>query len=286
LPEAVVTQGTTTQRYAELIGSDLALTVNQTGTADVTIANPHGDVVTTVDVPSAGAAAVGIIGWNNYDEYGSATSKTADTGTVDYGWLGAKQRAVTGAGLTLMGVRLYDPATALFTALDPVPGGNANAYTYPSDPINHFDLDGKKKCKGWRKWLCDSGRVLGWVSTGLSLVPFCSWCTGASLVTGYLGAAAYAIGGDGRSAAKAVLATTVNAVTGGVKFLKYARKLKKMHLRSRKIYSRVRHHAREGWYGRMRAHSKGDRALAATAWYAQNVSVNIPYRNNRGRNFD
>lgn len=98
-----VTQGTTTQRYAELIGSDLSLTVDQTAAAELTIANPHGDVVTTVTLPSAGAAATGIDGWNNYDEYGNTTDATANTGILDYGWLGAKQRAVSGAGLTLMG---------------------------------------------------------------------------------------------------------------------------------------------------------------------------------------
>jgi hypothetical protein len=44
-----------------------------------------------------------------------------------------------------MGVRLYNSATALFTSTDPVPGGNANDYTYPSDPINSFDIDGKRR---------------------------------------------------------------------------------------------------------------------------------------------
>jgi RHS repeat-associated protein len=134
----------TSQRYAELIGSDLALTVDQAGQADLTLANTHGDVVTTVDLPSGSAVAADIDGWNNYDEYGNAGTATADTGIVDYPWLGGKQRAVSGAGLTLMGVRLYNPVTALFSSTDPVPGGNANDYTYPSDPINSFDVDGKR----------------------------------------------------------------------------------------------------------------------------------------------
>jgi YD repeat-containing protein len=93
-----VTQGTTTQRYAELIGGDLSLTVDQAGSADLTLANPHGDVVTTVDLPTVAAPATGISGWNSYDEYGNAaTTNSALTGTVDYGWIGSKQRATTGA---------------------------------------------------------------------------------------------------------------------------------------------------------------------------------------------
>ncbi|MFC3766732.1 RHS repeat-associated core domain-containing protein [Tenggerimyces flavus] len=54
-----------------------------------------------------------------------------------------------------MGVRLYAAALGRFLQTDPVPGGNANPYTYPLDPVNEFDLDGKKKC---RKWHCRLGR--------------------------------------------------------------------------------------------------------------------------------
>jgi hypothetical protein len=42
-----------------------------------------------------------------------------------------------------MGVRLYNPTTGRFLTTDPIPGGNENAYNYPNDPINLFDLDGK-----------------------------------------------------------------------------------------------------------------------------------------------
>ncbi|MFI7067071.1 RHS repeat-associated core domain-containing protein [Kribbella sp. NPDC050124] len=144
---AWVTEGTSSTRYAELIGGDLSLTVDQTGAADLTLANNHGDVVTTVDLPTASAPATAIAGWNSYDEYGNPITETTSTGTVSYGWLGAKQRARTESGLMLMGVRLYNRATGLFTSTDPIAGGNANAYTYPADPINSSDLDGQ-----WRKW--------------------------------------------------------------------------------------------------------------------------------------
>lgn len=56
-----------------------------------------------------------------------------------------KQRSTSTAtaGLTLMGVRLYNATRGLFTSLDPIPGGNDTPYNYPSDPLNSFDLDGR-----------------------------------------------------------------------------------------------------------------------------------------------
>ena len=48
------------------------------------------------------------------------------------------------AGLVIMGVRMYNPVTGLFSSPDPVYQGNANPYVYPSDPINATDLGGMK----------------------------------------------------------------------------------------------------------------------------------------------
>lgn len=41
-----------------------------------------------------------------------------------------------------MGVRLYSPTLGRFRSVDSIVGGNANAYVYPTDPVNNFDLDG------------------------------------------------------------------------------------------------------------------------------------------------
>jgi RHS repeat-associated protein len=61
-----------------------------------------------------------------------------------YGWVGGKRRSTDDlGGLVLMGVRLYNPATGRFLSMDPVPGGNANAYTYPLNPIDQSDLSGQ-----------------------------------------------------------------------------------------------------------------------------------------------
>ena len=107
--------------------------------------------VTTVSLPATGAAT-SIETWNACDEYGDVISGTADTGPIRYGWLGAKQRATTETGLALMGVRVYNPSTGLFSSVDPVRGGNANAYTYPGDPVNSFDLDGQRRSCKWKPW--------------------------------------------------------------------------------------------------------------------------------------
>ncbi|MBP6524266.1 MAG: hypothetical protein KA249_02475 [Dermatophilaceae bacterium] len=152
--------GTTTTRFTEAIGGDLSATIASDGGLIISLGNPHGDVVTTIGISADQAAttpATAISGWATYDEYGNTTTADAVDGTLGYGWLGAKQRATSAAtaGLTLMGVRLYNAARGLFTSLDPIPGGNDTAYTYPSDPINMFDLDGR-----WG-WLRKSAKWLG-----------------------------------------------------------------------------------------------------------------------------
>jgi len=124
------------------------------GSAALTIGNPHGDNVTTVILPVGQAentAAVSINGWADYDEYGVTKSNYPQG--VTYGWLGKHERSasIESAGLTLMGVRLYNPIRGAFTSVDPVRGGNSTAYTYPQDPINMVDLDGRAKWDRWRK---------------------------------------------------------------------------------------------------------------------------------------
>ncbi|WP_234010706.1 RHS repeat-associated core domain-containing protein [Streptomyces sp. SPB074] len=81
---------------------------------------------------------------DQYDEYGNPLDPTAVA--AKYGSLGAYQRATDGlAGYTLMGVRMYDPATGRFLQADPVYGGNTSTYVYPADPIGQSDTSGELK---------------------------------------------------------------------------------------------------------------------------------------------
>ena len=66
--------------------------------------------------------------------------------------------------VVLMGARLYNPATGRFLQVDPVFGGNANAYDYVwQDPLNKSDLAGlsAKAAIGTFKGLCrlSNGRL-------------------------------------------------------------------------------------------------------------------------------
>ena len=195
--------GTTTTRYAETLGGDLGLSLTTGGTApdvELTVGNPHGDTVTTIALPITGTGptlAVGnatcIAGWSDYDEYGNprtpaaTTALTGATGGTGYGWVGTKQRATDPtSGLTLMGARLYNRSTGQFTSLDPEYGGNTTNYTYPQDPNNKSDLDGR-----WPSWLTwrNVGRaaaitagVVGAVACGASIV--CGIAVGAASAAG------------------------------------------------------------------------------------------------------
>ncbi len=180
----------TTRRYVPgFVGllAEVATTGGVTSTV-VELTGLHGDVLRTT-TPTATLAPDGVGVWT--DEYGRVLDATGSLTTGPrYGWLGGKQRATdTGVtGVTLMGVRLYDPIIGRFLSTDPVYGGNANTYTYPVDPVNMFDLDGNLgslacghgRCKSDR---ADAERALDTISLGMGVAAMagCAPCGGVAL---------------------------------------------------------------------------------------------------------
>ncbi|MFH9943384.1 DNRLRE domain-containing protein [Streptomyces murinus] len=147
-------------RSVDGLDGNLAATTAKAGGIVLTLSNLHGDAALLLPADSSVAPTV-----LDYDEYGNPR---AGQDAVRYGWLGGKQRSSeTPTGVTLMGVRLYNPTTGRFLSVDPVPGGSANAYEYCNgDPINQYDLDGRY---GWfrrhfNRW---SANALG---RGLSMI--------------------------------------------------------------------------------------------------------------------
>ncbi|WP_220386382.1 hypothetical protein [Frankia sp. ArI3] len=109
--------GSSWSRNVSGIGGDLAAVQTDGGVVTLQLANLHGDVVATVDdATSAGSPA----SYAESTEFGSPYFLSS--AYPRYGWLGAKERSRdTLSGLTLMGVRLYDPSLGCFLQTDPEP---------------------------------------------------------------------------------------------------------------------------------------------------------------------
>ncbi|SOD71662.1 RHS repeat-associated protein [Jatrophihabitans sp. GAS493] len=176
---------------------DFAATADHTGTVTLQLTNLHGDIIATcADTTTATAVS----SYTESTEYGLPRDTT--TAFTDYGWLGTKQRSQNAlGGLTLMGARLYNPATGRFLTTDPIPGGNPNTYTYPLDPINQLDLTGQW---GFRKWIKKHSKVIGRVVAVAGIVALAATGVGmiaeGSMLVGAIGLAATGVSAAGGGA--------------------------------------------------------------------------------------
>lgn len=130
------------------IGGDLAGTVDQAGAVVLNAVNLHGDIVATMPDTTT---ATGVSTYFETTEYGVPRNPAVQPDS--YGWLGGKRRSGNDlGGLTLMGVRLYNPGTGRFLSVDPVPGGTDNPYVYVLNPTDQYDLNGQwwSRRKVWR----------------------------------------------------------------------------------------------------------------------------------------
>jgi RHS repeat-associated protein len=125
------------------IGGELAAVQESSGTVTFDLTDLHGDVIASA---SSSPTATKLLATYRFDEFGEPESGS----TGRFGWLGGKaRRTELSSGVIQMGARSYIPSLGRFLSPDPVRGGSANAYDYANqDPINNFDLNGKKICVG------------------------------------------------------------------------------------------------------------------------------------------
>lgn len=227
----------TITRNVESLAGDLAATTAATGGTVLQLTNLHGDVALQLPLDATVAPTV-----LTADEYGNPRPGTT---AARYGWLGAKQRsAETPTGMTLMGVRLYNPLTGRFLQTDPEPGGSANDYDYANqDPVNASDVDGK-----WPCFRCAAKSAGRWawrhkVDIGLTALSF----TGVgSLVWAYR---AYRVVRAFRAGRQSMRATRATSWLAG-----------KMHVGWRGVTRARSTNGSTRWY------SKGNRHWRSSTW--------------------